>query len=164
MLGFIVLKNHATPALMRLVIRSAQILLLAALPACACTQPVLPLAELGINAQRVKAEVARTPAARQTGLMHRKALPAQRGMLFVYPRSNTECMWMKNTLIPLSVAFIDAQGRILNIADMQPNTRDYHCSQAPAQYALEMNLGWFQNHGIKTGDKVTGLAHLMAEE
>lgn len=141
--------------------RLALFLLLAS---AANAQAGLPFAELDINAQRIKVEVARTPTARQTGLMHRRNLLARQGMLFVYPRSDTECMWMKSTLIPLSVAFIDAQGRIINIADMQPNTRDYHCSTSPAQYALEMNLGWFRKNDIKTGDKVRGLKHLRASE
>ena len=145
------------------VARSALSLLLALMWGSAWPQSVPLLAELGINAQRVKAEVARTPSERQTGLMHRKTLPAQQGMLFVYSRSDSLCMWMKNTLIPLSVAFIDGNGRILNIEDMQPNTRDYHCSAAPAQYALEMNLGWFRSKGINTGDKVRGLQRLLGQ-
>jgi uncharacterized membrane protein (UPF0127 family) len=144
--------------------RSALLLLLALMWGSAWPQSQPLLAELGINAQRVKVEVARTPTARQTGLMHRRSLLAQQGMLFVYPRSDIECMWMKNTLIPLSVAFIDAQSRIINIEDMQPSTRDYHCSASPAQYALEMNLGWFRKSGIKTGDKVSGLESLRASE
>ncbi len=144
--------------------RSALSLLLALMWGSAWPQGMPLFAELGINARHVKAEVARTPSERQTGLMHRKTLPAQQGMLFVYPHSDSHCMWMKNTLIPLSVAFIDARGRILNIEDMQPGTRDYHCSVSPAQYALEMNLGWFHGNGIKSGDKVTGLEQLQARE
>ncbi len=142
------------------IIRPALILLITGVLNTACAQASLPLAKLGINAHRIKVEVAYTPSARQTGLMHRNALPAQQGMLFANPGSDTRCMWMKNTLIPLSVAFIDAQGHILNIEDMQPNTRDYHCSRAPAQYALEMNLGWFHENNVKTGDKVQGLERL----
>ena len=148
---------------MPLSVRSALSLLLALMWGSAWPQEMPLLAELGINAQHVKVEVARTPSERQTGLMHRKTLPAQQGMLFVYPHSDSHCMWMKNTLIPLSVAFIDESGRILNIEDMQPNTRDYHCAMAPAQYALEMNLGWFRSKGIKTGDKVRGLQRLPGQ-
>lgn len=144
--------------------RSALSLLLALMWSSAWPQGVPLLAELGINAQRVNAEVARTPSERQTGLMYRKTLPAQQGMLFVYPYSDSHCMWMKNTLIPLSVAFIDESGHILNIEDMQPNTRDYHCSTAPAQYALEMNLGWFRSKGIHSGDKVRGLQRLPEQD
>lgn len=143
--------------------RSALSLLLALVWGCAWPQGMSLLAELGINAQRVYVEVARTPSERQTGLMHRKSLPAQQGMLFVYPHSDSHCMWMKNTLIPLSVAFIDESGRILNIEDMQPNTRDYHCATAPALYALEMNLGWFRSKGIHSGDKVRGLQRLPGQ-
>lgn len=146
------------------VLRPAIFLLLAGLQAGACARGSLPLAELRIESQRIRVEVAATPAARHAGLMHRKSLPQQRGMLFVNPDSDTRCMWMKNTLIPLSVAFIDKEGRILNIEDMQPNTRDYHCSVLPAQYALEMNLGWFRDNGIETGDKVNGLEKLRASE
>lgn len=149
---------------MSLSARSALLFLLAGMLGSAWAQYAPPLAELGINAKRIKPEVASTPATRQIGLMHRKALPAQQGMLFVYPDSDVRCMWMKNTLIPLSVAFIDGNGRILNIEDMQPNTRDYHCSVSPAQYALETNLGWFRDNGIKTGDTVSGLESLTAAE
>jgi hypothetical protein len=141
---------------------TALFLLLAGWLGIACAQGALPLAELSVNARPIKAEVANTPTARQAGLMHRKGLPAQEGMLFVNPDSEIQCMWMKNTLIPLSVAFLDAQGRILNIEDMQPNTYDYHCSRAPARYALEMNLGWFRDNRVQTGDTVRGLERLPA--
>lgn len=130
----------------------------------ALAQERLALAELGIKARRITVEVANTPAARTTGLMYRQSLPPQQGMVFVYPDSGTLCMWMKNTPLPLSVAFIDAQGRIVNIADMQPNTRDHHCSSIPARYALEMNHGWFRQNNIASGDRVTGLASLQAGE
>lgn len=143
--------------------RSALSLLLAFMWGSAWPQGVPLFAELGVNALRFKVEVASTPSERQAGLMHRKTLPAQQGMLFVYPQSDSHCMWMKNTLIPLSVAFIDGNGRILNIEDMQPNTRDYHCARAPALYALEMNLGWFRSKGINTGDKVRGLQRLTGQ-
>ncbi len=124
----------------------------------------LPLADLGINAQQFEVEIADTRTARETGLMYRRALPPQQGMLFVYPRSGAVCMWMKNTLIPLSVAFIDANGRILNIEDMRPYTLDAHCASASARYALEMNLGWFRNNGIQAGDTVKGLENLRGHD
>lgn len=144
---------------------SISLLLLCLLPiTSALAQEQFTPAEISINALRIPVEVANTPSLRQYGLMHRRQLPSQQGMLFINPDSDTRCMWMKNTLIPLSVAFIDAQGHILNIEDMQPNTRDYHCSVAPAQYALEMNLGWFRSKGIRAGDKVMGLERLQARE
>lgn len=133
----------------------------------ACSSPAqepLARAELAINSQRLTVEVADNPAARGAGLMHRPSLPKSQGMVFVYPYSGTLCMWMKNTMIPLSVAFIDVEGGILNIADMQPHTLEHHCSVAPAQYALEMNLGWFAQNNIASGDKVMGLAGLRAED
>lgn len=78
-------------------------------------------------------------------------------MLFVFERRGLWGMWMKNTYIPLSVAFIDDDGRIVNIEDMQPHTEDAHNAAAPVRYALEVNLGWFAKRGIKAGAKVEGL-------
>ncbi len=98
--------------------------------------------------------------ARKHGLMHREALPADHGMLFVYPAPGPVCMWMKNTLIPLSVAFLDARGVILNIADMQPGSLERHCSASPASYALEMNLGWFGRRRLAPGMRIEGLSRL----
>ncbi len=139
-------------------IRSALFLLLAGMAGAAHAQAPRALAELAIGAHRIEAEVAGTPAAHARGLMHRKTLPEHRGMVFVHGDSRTRCMWMKNTLIPLSVAFLDARGRILNIEDMQPGSQDLHCSAGPARFALEMNLGWFRKNGVKAGDTVAGLA------
>lgn len=124
----------------------------------------LALVELGVGNVHITAEVANTQAARSAGLMHRNSLPDNRGMVFVHPAGGRLCMWMKDTPLPLSVAFIDASGRILNIADMQPYTLDRHCSVAPAQYALEMNRGWFGRNHVASGDTVRGLASLHAEE
>jgi uncharacterized membrane protein (UPF0127 family) len=117
----------------------------------------LPLLELTIGFHRVEAEVAATNPARMQGLMHRRAMPVQHGMLFVFPQHARHCMWMKNTFLPLSVAFLDEDGRILNIEDMQPQTEDNHCAVRPARYALEMNLGWFAQRGLKAGDAVAGI-------
>jgi uncharacterized membrane protein (UPF0127 family) len=105
----------------------------------------------------IHAEVANTFDSRMTGLMHRKALGAGNGMLFVFPNVSVQCMWMRNTFVPLSVAFIDEGGVILNIADMKPQTEDSHCSVAPVRYALEMNQGWFAGKGIKPGAKISGI-------
>ena len=117
----------------------------------------LPQIELSLGFHRIEAEVAARDPERQTGLMHRQSLPAQRGMLFVFPQDNTYCMWMRNTLIPLSVAFLDGEGRIINIADMAPHSEENHCARRPARYALEMNRGWFAQRGIKPGFRLQGI-------
>lgn len=117
----------------------------------------LPLMELTAGFHRIEAEVAANNAARMQGLMQRKSMATQHGMLFVFDRDAQHCMWMKNTFLPLSVAFLDAQGRILNIEDMQPQSEDNHCAAQPARYALEMNIGWFAQRGIKRGDRIGGI-------
>jgi uncharacterized membrane protein (UPF0127 family) len=117
----------------------------------------MPVMELTAGFHRIEAEVASDSQNRQIGLMNRKAMPAQRGMLFVFTEKNTHCMWMRNTFIPLSVAFIDDQGVIINIEDMQPQTENNHCAKVPARYALEMNLGWFAQRAIKPGTKLGGI-------
>lgn len=132
------------------------------LSAPALAQPALPIVELGVGMARIEAEVAHTAEARITGLMNRVAMPLHRGMVFVFPEERPHCMWMKNTLIPLSVAFLDAEGRVLNIEDMQPRTSSNHCAAAPARFALEMNLGWFAERGVKPGDRLRGIEALPA--
>jgi len=118
----------------------------------------LPLIELQIGEHRIQAEVAATEPARARGLMHRKQpLADNGGMLFVFAAPNFHSMWMRNTYIPLSVAFIDERGVILNIADMVPLTTTAHTAAGFARYALEMNQGWFAAHGIRAGARVTGL-------
>jgi uncharacterized membrane protein (UPF0127 family) len=117
----------------------------------------LPEVVLSIKSHKITAEVAATDANRTTGLMHRRMLPENRGMLFVFPEIAIHAMWMMNTYIPLSVAFIDADGTIINIADMQPHTQTAHPATRPAKYALEMNQAWFAKRAIKAGDKIEGL-------
>lgn len=107
----------------------------------------------------IHAEVASTDAQREQGLMFRKKLPKNNGMLFVFDRPARSCMWMKNTPLPLSVAFIDENGTIINIEEMEPFTLDSHCSQGWIRYALEMNKNWFSDKGIKPGSKISGLPH-----
>ena len=102
-------------------------------------------------------EVAASEPQRMQGLMFRKKLGRDDGMLFIFEEPAYHSMWMKNTLIPLSVAFLDADGRILNILDMEPETLDTHTAAGPAIYAIETNKGWFAGHGVKAGDKVSGL-------
>ena len=129
-----------------------------------CAQPghadPLVTYRLRIKDHEIRTEVAATEPERLRGLMFRDRLAPNSGMLFLYPRAETAAMWMKNTRIALSVAFIDKQGRILNVADMEPFSETPHVSAGPAAYALEMNHGWFKKRGIKSGDLVEGLKHL----
>ena len=117
----------------------------------------LPATQISIGMHLVRAEVADSMGTRMEGLMHRKSMPQGSGMIFVFDENAAHCMWMKNTLIPLSVAFIDEAGAIINIADMQPHSEQSHCAARPARYALEMNKGWFAQRGIKPGVKLRGL-------
>ena len=105
---------------------------------------------------RISAEVARTPEQRAIGLMHRKSMQQHAGMIFVFDQPEPLCFWMKNTLIPLSIAFLQDDGTILNIEEMKPMKLDSHCSVRPARYALEMNAGWFAKRGLKPGDRIGG--------
>ena len=130
--------------------------LLAFAPARAQPGP-LQKVELSIDMRVIHAEVADTVAARMQGLMYRNSLAPNSGMLFVYEQPAMECMWMKNTLVPLSVAFMDDKGMIINIARMQPQTEVSHCTERPASYALEMEQGWFARNGIRPGAVMLGL-------
>lgn len=135
-----------------------------ALPACAQTsagmpapQLDLPRTQLTVGMHRITAQIAATAAERATGLMARASMPEGEGMLFVFERAGVQCFWMKNTLIPLTAAFIDDDGRIVNLADMQPQSEDNHCSTRPVRYVLEMNQGWFAQRHIRAGHSVRGL-------
>jgi uncharacterized membrane protein (UPF0127 family) len=141
--------------------RIAALALVLVCAGAAAAEP-LPIMELSAGIHRIEAEVAAHDAARRQGLMQRRALPEQRGMLFVFERAARHCMWMKNTFLPLSVAFLDAQGRILNIEEMQPQTEVDHCAARPARYALEMNAGWFARRGIGRGDRIGGIEQAPA--
>lgn len=118
---------------------------------------LLPTAQLKIGTHTIQAEVAATDASRSYGLMNRASLPANHGMLFVFDNVGMPCFWMKNTPLPLSIAFMDTSGRIVNIADMQPHSLDTHCPAGPITYALEMEQGWFKHHQVKAGSVVTNL-------
>ena len=131
--------------------------LAAPVPAQTAAQTGLPVIELNAGLYRIEAEVANSERTRETGLMFRRQMAAGHGMLFVFPQPTLECMWMKNTLIPLSVAFIDADGEILNIEEMAAQTENSHCSEGPARYALEMSRGWFSGKGITAGARLQGL-------
>jgi len=147
--------TNQTTAAIRTVFAMAMLLLASAVHAQG--QPPLPTVQLQIGLYLVKAEVAATYGTRMQGLMQREKMAANEGMLFVFPDRDKQCMWMKNTLLPLSVAFIDDSGVILNVEDMQPQTENSHCSAKPARYALEMNLGWFKSKNLKPGTKISGL-------
>jgi hypothetical protein len=123
--------------------------------AWADAKPRTATVKVGPHALRV--EVVATEADRMKGLMHRKSLGRDDGMLFIFDEPGYHSMWMKNTFIPLSVAFIDRDGTILNILDMEPHTEDPHISAGPSIYAIETNKGWFAAKKVKAGDKVTGL-------
>lgn len=112
--------------------------------------------KLGYGILNIKAEVALTPREHEIGLMHRTEMPTNDGMLFVFDRPGQQCFWMKNTLLPLSVAFLADDGAVVNVAEMKPQSLDSHCSAKPVRYVLEMNAGWFKRHGIKPGDKIAG--------
>jgi uncharacterized protein len=120
-------------------------------------QTDLPRIRLGAGMHQIDTQVARTPEQRQIGLMWRKNMPQQEGMLFIFEQASQQCFWMKNTLIPLTAAFLADDGSIVNLADMKPQTTDPHCSKQPVRYVLEMNQGWFAKKGVKAGDKITGL-------
>ena len=119
---------------------------------------------LRIKKHEIRVEVANTEQDRLRGLMFRDRLAENSGMIFLYPRPEASAMWMKNTRIALSVAFIDASGRILNIAEMEPFSQQAHASSGATAYALEMNSGWFRKQGIKAGDLVEGLKGLPAAQ
>lgn len=120
-------------------------------------QAPLPTTQLSAGIHIIRAEVANTDATRRDGLMFRKELPGNDGMLFVFEQPDVQCFWMRNTLLPLSIAFIADDGTIVNIDDMAPQTEDPHCAKKPVRYALEMAQGWFDEHGIKAGRKIDGL-------
>ena len=134
-------------------------LLFSALPVITFAQQAahFPTISLTAGIHVIKAEVAARDAERQQGLMNREKMGANEGMVFLFEAPAGVCMWMKNTLIPLSVAFIDESGKIVNIEDMQPQTTDSHCAKKPVRYALEMNQGWFKQKNIKPGTKIEGL-------
>jgi len=135
------------------------ILALSSLPAVQAQTPPrhFPTTQLNIGIHLIKAEVAQTEAEREQGLMFREKMGDNEGMLFLFKSPAGVCMWMKNTLIPLSVAFLDDKGEIINIEEMKAETLDSHCAKRGATYALEMNRGWFKQKNIKPGTIIDGL-------
>ncbi len=124
----------------------------------------LPTTTLEVGGHALQAEIAHTHAARQQGLMFRDSMPADHGMLFVYRNEEVRNFWMKDTRIPLSIAFANRRGEIVRIADMQPFDQSRTSSLAPAKYALEMNLGWFAEHGIEKGMVIQGIPQDLEPE
>ncbi len=120
--------------------------------------PQLDLQRIKLSAgmHLIDTQVAATPEQRATGLMHRKEMPTSEGMLFIFEQASQQCFWMKNTLLPLTAAFVADDGTIVNLADMKPQTTDAHCSTKPVRFVLEMNQGWFEKKGIKAGFKLGG--------
>jgi uncharacterized membrane protein (UPF0127 family) len=116
----------------------------------------LPRIKLSAGMHLIDTQVAASPEQRATGLMFRKEMPQTEGMLFVFEQATQQCFWMKNTLLPLTAAFVADDGTIVNLADMKPQTTDSHCSTQPVRYVLEMNQGWFGKKNIKAGFKLSG--------
>jgi len=116
----------------------------------------LPRTQLSASMHLLDVQLAQTPEQRQIGLMWRKEMPQHEGMLFVFEQAASQCFWMRNTLIPLTAAFVDEDGTIVNLADMKPQNDDSHCSAKPVRFVLEMNQGWFAKRNIKPGFKLGG--------
>jgi len=147
--------NIKTPSLFA-VLALATLASVAAAQGSAGTPQSLPAITLQAGMHNIRAAVAQTPDQRQTGLMFRREMAQHKGMLFVFEQAAPQCFWMKNTPLPLSIAFLADDGTVVNIADMQPQVLDSHCSSKPVRYVLEMNQGWFAKRGIKAGSKISG--------
>lgn len=128
-----------------------------AIGTAAAQTATLPVQQLSIDSHPIQAEIAADAQTRSNGLMYRTSLAADTGMLFVFDSIGQPCFWMKNTPLPLSIAFIDRQGYIVNMADMEPHSTKSHCPAAPILYALEMEQGWFESKAIKPGARVMHL-------
>ncbi len=137
--------------------RTALLLPLIALVVTSMASAGEPLLDLRVGDARLKAEYARTPDERERGLMERTEMPADHGMLFRFDDFRRHCLWMKNTPLPLSAAFMDESGRIVDIIDLEPLSTAIRCSREPGRYALEVNQGWFDRHQSGIGDQVSGI-------
>ena len=133
------------------------VLMAPGLPLAQPPQPTLRTTKLSVGIHVITAEIASTPQSRTIGLMMRERLAPNHGMVFVFEDKSQHCFWMRNTLIPLSIAFIDDDGTIVNIADMAPKSEASTCPQRPVRYALEMDQGWFAKRGVTAGNKINGL-------
>ena len=119
-------------------------------------QSNLQRTKLSAGMYQIDVQIAQTPEQRQIGLMFRKEMPQAEGMIFVFEQPATQCFWMKNTVLPLTAAFVADDGRIVNLVDMKPMSEDSHCSKEPVRFVLEMNQGWFARKNIKEGSKLGG--------
>jgi uncharacterized membrane protein (UPF0127 family) len=143
--------KHVTHALAALMLAGC------ILPAAAQeAQTNLPRVTLSAGIHQIDAQVAQTPGQREIGLMYRAEMPQHEGMLFIFEQPSEQCFWMRNTLLPLTAAFIADDGTVVNLEDMKAKTLDSHCSAKPVRYVLEMNQGWFARKGIKPGFKLGG--------
>ena len=120
------------------------------------TPQKLPTVTLSAGMHLIQAELAQTSEQRGIGLMYRTKMGPNEGMLFVFESASEQCFWMKNTLLPLSIAFLADDGQVVNIEDMAPQTLNGHCSKRPVRYALEVNQGWFAKRGIRAGSRLHG--------
>jgi uncharacterized membrane protein (UPF0127 family) len=139
------------------ILRKSVAAFLLAVPILAAAADDAPTRTLTIRDHKLEVEVASTPQTRALGLMNRFSLRTDHGMLFVFETPQPLAFYMKNTYVPLSIAFVDARGRILNIEDMRPLDESTHWSKGQALYAIEMRQGWFASKGIGPGDAVVGL-------
>ena len=148
------------PAALRLLTHAGLLVWLAVLSGLGLAQAQqpqsLPAVELRAGMHRIEAMAALTHAQRALGLMHRREMADHQGMLFVFEQAQVQCFWMKNTYLPLTIAFVADDGTIVNLADMQPHSLESHCSTRPVRYALEMNRGWFARRGIAAGFTLSG--------
>jgi uncharacterized membrane protein (UPF0127 family) len=149
----------AIPVRLAALVATLTVAALTALPAASqsSAQPTLPTVKLTVGIHVITAETAATNQARTIGLMHRDRLAPNHGMLFVFDTKSPQCFWMRNTKIPLTVAFIEDDGTIVQLENMAPQSDDSHCSQKPVRYVLEMEQGWFAKRGIAAGSKLAGL-------
>lgn len=131
---------------------------LGVLSAWAQEGPQLDLVRVKLQAGmfQIDAQLAQTPQQRSIGLMNRREMAAHEGMLFVFEQPSVQCFWMKNTLLPLTAAFISDDGTIVNLADMAPQTTQSHCSTKPVRFVLEMHQGWFAKKNMAAGFRLSG--------
>ena len=150
--------NHPIPSMKKLTTHLLSLLILLTTAAWSQDSPQLQLPRVTLSAgmHLINAQVAANPQQRAVGLMFRKDMPVNEGMLFAFEQASEQCFWMKNTLIPLTAAFVADDGTIVNLADMQPQSLASHCSSKPVRFVLEMNQGWFDKRGLKAGYRLSG--------
>lgn len=154
--AFAALASRAVPLVLAAVLGSAALPARAQRPAPVGEPQQLPTVTLHAGMHNIVAMQARSPREREIGLMFRQQMASHEGMVFVFEQPATQCFWMRNTLLPLSAAFVADDGRIVNIEDMKPLSEQSHCSREPVRYVLEMNQGWFAKRGLKAGARLTG--------